>query len=99
MRLDEYDCLTLDDLPLDCVHDCSASGDVTDAVTYWVERLDFEVARVAAIAYLQEFGAWTDQELAETPDRDHAMRVLWIACGQLADDIHDERTPHWTFGH
>jgi len=92
------------DLPDECVSDCSAQGTVDDAVEYWTTELEFTVPRKLAIDWLAEFGAWPlksnkyDQGLNDMTDRQLAEKVLWLGCcdqkdGQYEDDReggHDE---------
>lgn len=72
-------------IPADCVAQCTAPGDVSAAVEYWCNQLQFEVPRELAIDYLSEFGAWPiapdecDTGLREMSDDDLARKVLWIA--------------------
>jgi hypothetical protein len=66
-------------LPSACIQDCSAIGDVSNAVRFWCRRLGFSVDRDRAVRYLQGFGAWTAQDLAVADERTLAERVLWIA--------------------
>jgi hypothetical protein len=78
--------LSASDLPQECIDDCSSSGDVTEAVEYWVNKLGFTVDRERAIDCLKGFGAWTHDELCEMESEEIAMRVLWVACGQFSDE-------------
>ena len=71
-------------IPDVCVKECSGSGDVGKNVEYWVHRLNFEVPEHLAKAYLQEFGAWEDLDIA--PRQLLAERVLWLACCDIAED-------------
>lgn len=73
------------EFPADCVADCSASGQVYDAVHLWALELEFSVPRDLAIRYLREYGAWTAEELAEKTDTQLAETVLWIACGDISE--------------
>lgn len=73
------------DLPQDCIEECSASGPVDGAVSYWRERLGFTVDRERAIACLRGYGAWDDSELAADSDETLAERILWLACGNFRD--------------
>lgn len=34
---------------------------------------------------LQDWGAWDDEELSNIPD--NQARILWIACGNIREDI------------
>lgn len=73
-------------LPGACIDDCSGSGDVSEAVAFWVRRLGFDAPEAGTREYLKGFGAWDDDQLG-----DHATnveRLLWsIAC-----DLHEEYT-------
>lgn len=66
-------------LPLECVCDCSGSGDRAADVAAWVKRLRFDGPAWLFRAYLKEFGAWDKSQLC-----DHGAnceRVLWTwAC-------------------
>lgn len=80
--------ILIEDLPQECIEDCSASGAVDDAVAYWIEE-----PRVAAVfaqlkprdlrECLRGYGAWDDDELAD--DDANRRRILWIACGNFRD--------------
>ena len=72
-----------EDLPLECIEDCSSQGSVDEAVAYWAE--DARVAPILAAipaatlrAHCEDTGAW---EGAELDDEDaNRRRVLWLAC-------------------
>jgi hypothetical protein len=66
-----------------CIHDCSASGGVEQAVDFWLDELRFNVPMVKARAYLEEFGAWND--LDEADQHTLAQRVLWVACCDIEE--------------
>jgi hypothetical protein len=72
--------LDIDDLPEECIDDCSTSGSNDDAVDYWRKKLNFTVDRARAIRCLQGYGAWTRSELAASDDDLLANRILWLAC-------------------
>ncbi len=72
-----YGWLASGQFPADCITECSASGDVSEAVEYWVRNLEFNPPRDLAIRYLREFGAWDDLETAT--DETLAQRILWSA--------------------
>ena len=78
-------------IPKQAVADCSHSGDCTADVEHWRKRLQFEVPREQAIAYLREFGAWPldsdeyDKGLRDMSDEELAAKVLWIACHDIAE--------------
>jgi beta-xylosidase len=71
-------------IPKNAIRECSAAGSCNEAVEYWVNKLGFDAPEPEAREYLQGFGAWDDEELA-----DHAAnvrRVFWVFCGYLRDD-------------
>lgn len=70
-------------IPAMCIEDCSASGDVTESVKFWVRRLSFAPPRDLTERYLKEFGAWEDLKTAD--DETLAMRVLWSACCEISE--------------
>jgi len=43
------------------------------------------------ISELEEYGAWTKEELQAEDRQDNLERLLWIACGDVMDD---EREKH-----
>lgn len=75
--------LLREELPAECIADCSASGDVTAAVQYWRETLPLTVNRERAARCLRGYGAWDD--LDTVSDDTLAERVLWLACGSFAE--------------
>ncbi len=77
------DQLTIDQLPQECIDDCSASGQVAGAVAAWRTKLRFTVHRGNAIRYLRGFGAWDAAELSAMTMVELAERVLWTACGDF----------------
>lgn len=92
MHIDKYICM--EDLPEECIRDCAASGDVTEAVKAWAEELDFTVDRERAIQTLQGYGAWSLGELNDAPDDILAERILWLACGDFSEFmVWQERNP------
>lgn len=72
--------LTIDQLPADCIHDCSAQGSVDEAVAYWLRKLEFTVDRDKTLRCLKGYGAWEWEELQAEDDDTLARRVLWLAC-------------------
>lgn len=76
-------CLDMDQLPADCIADCSRPGSVDEAVSHWREALGFTVDRDRALRCLKGYGAWDD--LAEDSDEVLAERVLWLACGDFSE--------------
>jgi len=62
--------------------DCEA--DILDLMAGRIIRDQLDALDPQTVAeYLREFGAWSDDELA---DRDeNLMRLLWLACGDLVE--------------
>lgn len=77
--------LDIDQLPRECIADCSAPGPADEAVTAWRKRLGFTVDRDGAIRYLQGTGAWELDELQQADSDTLAERILWLACGDFRD--------------
>lgn len=66
-------------LPPECIADCSGSGDATENVKGWIERLDFDGPKDLFKEHLKEFGAWSEEQLED--HEENKMRVLWTwAC-------------------
>ena len=72
------------DLPEDCISDCSAQGSVDEAVEYWVKQLDFEAPEQKVKEYLDDFGAWDDDELSDHDS--NLQRLLWVVCCDLKEE-------------
>ena len=80
--------LMIEELPRECVEDCSAGGrDADPYVTEWRERLGFTVDRTNAIEAVAQYGAWTREELAAKSGTELAEIVLWLACGDFSEYI------------
>ena len=78
--------LTIDDLPKDCIEDCTWPGcDAAPACQHWRQELGFTVDRERAIGCLADYGAWERDELAASSDEDLAEKVLWLACGSFSE--------------
>jgi hypothetical protein len=75
--------LTIDQLPPECIDDCSRPGPADEAVAYWLRELGFTVDRARAINCLENYGAWEREELEASDDDTLASRVLWLACGDF----------------
>ena len=73
--------LNINQLPVECVKECSAPGSVGQTMKFWRNKLNFTVDRQKAIAYLTGYWDdpedWTDTRLAET--------ILWIACVDFSE--------------
>lgn len=82
----------LGEIPAEAVADCTAQGDCSEACAYWQRKLGFEVPRDKAIDFLAEFGAWPrvsdkyDTGLVDMSDTDLAIKVLWVACGDIKEN-------------
>ena len=78
------------DLPIEAVNDCSASGDCTYSVRYWMQQTEIkkqlsEIDPEQLIKELNEYGAWDEKELSNHTD--NLERILWIASGNISDEI------------
>jgi hypothetical protein len=72
--------LDITDIPVECIKECSAPGNVDEAVEFWCDKLKFTVDRLATIKCLKKYGAWDVNELNAMSDAMLAERVLWLAC-------------------
>lgn len=82
--------ITLSD---EVVADCSRSGNVGDSIAHWVEQPEVkkEMDRLhnqQLKKELSEYGAWSDEELES--HEENLKRILWIACGNIAEGDYDE---------
>jgi hypothetical protein len=91
MNIDRY--LNIDELPQECIEDCSHSVQVDADVAYWVEKLDFNVNRDNAIKCLKGYGSWDQAELIAMDNSQLAGIVLWLACS----DFHEHQ--NWQKSH
>lgn len=62
-------------LPSECIADCSGSGDATENVKYWVDRLNFDGPKNLFKEYLEGYGSWDNEQLED--HEENKMRVLW----------------------
>ena len=85
--------LSINELPDDCIRDCSGPGQADAAVQHWRQALDFSVNRERAIACLEGYGAWEPEELEAKSDEDIAETILWLACGTFAEWDGTEDSP------
>jgi hypothetical protein len=82
---DKYGWYIGEEIPADCVAECSASGDVTAAVEKWTAKLGFfNVPLDLARKYLDEFGAWEDLDVVGTWTL--GQRILWSACCDISEE-------------
>ena len=63
-------------LPPECIADCSGSGDQTDNVKHWVEKLNFDGPVELFKEHLKEYGAWDDEQLKA--HYENRIKVLWL---------------------
>lgn len=80
---DATGCLNESKLSQDCIDDCSAGGDVSEAVEFWVRELDFRVPQALARKALEGYGAWDDLQTVD--DETLKQRVLWLACCDVSE--------------
>jgi hypothetical protein len=81
----------ISDFPREAIDDCSGEGDATEAVAYWVERLDFRPDPEATRLTLKEYGAWCDEDLAD--DEENRHRLFWVMMGDFAEWDGTEDSP------
>lgn len=81
------------DLAEDIARNCSHSGPCDDDVerARQMPEIKAELSKIDPDQLrkeLKEYGAWTDQELA-----DHNVnldRILWLAAGQIMDELYEQ---------
>lgn len=78
-------------IPKQCVQDCARQGDCVDPCEDWVKRLPGFEDSIAAVReraekWIQEYGAWEREEIKAFSDFDLAVRVLWIATGDIKEN-------------
>lgn len=73
------------DIPMECVEDCSHSGECYEDCFLWVRKLKFQVQRKIAIQYLKETGAWEQEELEAMSTEDLSIKILWMACNDITE--------------
>jgi len=80
-----------EDFPVACIEACSAPGDVSEAVEYWLDTVGLPeaVSREEAIDYLEATGGWERDELEGMGIDELHKRILWLACCTFneGDDI------------
>lgn len=70
-------------LPLECIADCSGSGDRSRDVRAWVDRLEFDGPAWLFREYLRECGAWDRSELCDhTRNRERVLHLWACNCAQ-----------------
>ena len=66
----------ISEFPEEAIRDCSAGGqDATEAVDYWIDRLDFTAPADEVRKCLKGYGAWDADELAD--DEANLRRIFW----------------------
>lgn len=71
--------------PPQCVHDCSRPGqDASEAVDYWVDRLQLDGPAWLIREHLSGYGAWEPGQLAN--HQANLGRLLWLWCCDLRED-------------
>ena len=89
--------LDIEELPRECIQDCSSSGDVSEVVTDWRKKLGFTVDRDKAIQCLEGYGAWEREEMEKETNETIAERILWLASGNFREFlVWKERNPEKT---
>lgn len=76
------------ELPLQCIDDCSHSGQCIDDVTRWLEQPEIkeelrEINPKQLIKELEQYGAWTEEELNN--HQYNLERILWIAANDIKE--------------
>jgi hypothetical protein len=88
----------LKQIPEEAVEDCSHQGECHDDCQFWVQKLNFEVPRDLAVEYLKSTGGWELEELQEMDNEELAIRILWIACGNIQEAFHSgEEDAEWAW--
>jgi hypothetical protein len=74
-------------LPADCIKDCSATGDVSQAVDYWVIKLNLEAPSWLLREHLSGYGAWDRPELCDHGMNLRRLLFVWACdCREMADN-------------
>jgi hypothetical protein len=77
--------VAIKELPEDCISDCSQPGmDASDAVTYWVKRLQFDGPAWLIREHLKGYGAWESSELCN--HKSNLRKLLWIWANDCKED-------------
>lgn len=85
MEFKMYDEIDKDDLPLECIEACSASGQVDEPVAHWQKELNFSINPQDARDHLQAYGAWEDEELEAKSETELNQIVLWLVCCDISE--------------
>lgn len=82
------------ELPIEIVNMCPKSGAADTAISEML-KLQEVIAEVNGIdkeklkLELREYGAWSESEL--NVHEDNITRILWIACGNIQDELYNEQ--------
>ncbi len=76
--------LYIDQLPEECIHECSGPGDNSQAVAYWRAELGFTVDRTNAVNCLRGYGYEPDR-VEVFSNEQLAEHVLWLACADFSE--------------
>jgi hypothetical protein len=79
------DNLYIEDIPVDCINECSASGDCEPSCRQWMAKLDFTVDANNARKFIRAQGI---EDSNKMDNETLAMYVLWIACGNFNDQLY-----------
>lgn len=94
MSLHITDYITIDQLPAECIRDCTTPGqDASPSARYWRETLGLTVDRDRAIQCIQGYGGWTHEEITAKGDEELAEIILWLACGDFHEWDGTEDSP------
>lgn len=75
-------------IPGEAIAECSHPGPCDNDVAFWREKVDLSNVPADALRdELREYGAWDADELSD--DDANRSRILWIACGNIADEIYN----------
>lgn len=71
----------------ECVSDCSAQGQVVEAVKFWAEQNPnaFDgISDESLVSVLKPYGAWEDDEMKDR--QENIYRVIWLAACQSKEE-------------
>lgn len=74
-------------LPLNCIEECTLSGDNSDGCEYWIEELGLQIPCETCRDWLSQEGAWCDGELNRMNNCELNTRVLWLAAWLAKEEM------------
>lgn len=82
------------ELPIEIVNMCPKSGPADTAIAEMLKLPEViaemnEIDKDKLKLELKEYGAWSNDELSI--HEDNITRILWIACGNIQDEIYNEQ--------